>query len=520
MLSALVHLTRLARVGFVMAREGALGLVDPAGLPPAARAGLWAARLIERRNVQGSRLVHALTRLGPTYVKLGQFLATRPDVVGIAVARELESLQDRMPPFPDAQARAIVEKALGKPVSEAFDSFSAPVAAASVAQVHKAILRGKDGASRALAVKVMRPGVRARFATDIQAMLFIGAMMERFSEEARRLHPVDSMRGFERSVMLETDFRLEAAALSELAENTRDDAGFRTPAVDWERTGRDVLVTEWIDGTPLSDRAAVAATGHDLPKLAQAIMQSFLRQALRDGFFHADMHQGNLFVDAQGHIVAVDCGIMGRLGFKERRVLAEILYGFITRDYMRVAEVHFEAGYVPAHHSVSEFAQAIRAIGEPIHDRPAREISMAKLLTLLFEITGLFDMHTRTELVLLQKTMIVVEGVSRGLDPDFDMWATSEPVIREWIERNLGPLGQFAEGGKGLRAIGRAALDLPDMLGRIERITAQAEQAAAQGVQLSPASVEAIGRAEARRNRWNAAALWIIAALLALAILR
>ena len=520
MLSGLVHLARLARVGFVMAREGALGLIDPAGLPPAARGALWAARLIERRNVQGSRLVHALTRLGPTYVKLGQFLATRPDVVGIAVARELEALQDRMAPFPDAQARAIVEKALGKPVSEAFESFSEPVAAASVAQVHKATLRGPDGATHARAVKVMRPGVRARFATDIQAMLFIGRMMERFSEEARRLHPVASMLGFERSVMLETDFRLEAAALSELAENTRNDHGFRTPAVDWERTGREVLVTEWIDGVPLSDRAAVAATGHDLPVLARAIMQSFLRQALRDGFFHADMHQGNLFVDAQGDIVAVDCGIMGRLGFKERRVLAEILYGFITRDYMRVAEVHFEAGYVPANHSVAEFAQAIRAIGEPIHDRPASEISMAKLLTLLFEITGLFDMHTRTELVLLQKTMIVVEGVSRGLDPDFDMWATSEPVIREWIERNLGPLGQFAEGGKGLRAIGRAALDLPDMLARIERIATQAELAATQGVQLSAASVEAIGQAEARRNRWNAAALWIIAGLLALAILR
>ena len=231
-----------------------------------------------------------------------------------------------------------------------------------------------------VAVKILRPGVERRFKVDLDAFFFAARLAENFSLEAQRLRLIEVVATLARSVAMEMDLRLEAAALSEMAENTRDDPDFRVPTVDWDRTARDVLTLEWIDGTPLNDRAALEAQGLDLPALGRKVIQSFLRHALRDGFFHADMHPGNLFVDADGRLVAVDFGIMGRLGPKERRFLAEILFGFITRDYQRTAQVHFDAGYVPRHHSVESFAQAIRAIGEPIHNRTAEDISMAKLL--------------------------------------------------------------------------------------------------------------------------------------------
>ena len=310
------------------------------------------------------------------------------------------------------------------------------------------------------------------------------------------------------------DFRLEAAALSEMAENTKDDPDFRVPTVDWDRTSKEVLTLEWIDATPLSDRARLEAKGFDLPKLARALIQTFLRHALRDGFFHADMHPGNLFVDDDGRLIAVDFGIMGRLGAKERLFLAEILHGFITRDYYRTAEVHFEAGYVPPSHSIESFAQAIRAIGEPIHSRTAEDISMARLLTLLFEVTGLFDMRTRPELLLLQKTMVVVEGVARSLDPKLDMWSTAEPVVREWITRNLGPAGQLESAAHGATEVGRFIGNAPGLLTRGARVLDQLDEITRDGLVLSPQTVAEIGKAEARRNRWMVAALWVIVALL------
>lgn len=501
MLSSLSHLLRLTRVGFVLTREGVFSLADPAAMTPTQRTIVRLLRMFEKREAGGKALAKAFTRLGPTYVKLGQFLATRPDLVGIKNARKLESLQDRMPSFPRDVALKIIEDSLGKTIPEVFAEIGEPVAAASVAQVHKATTDTADG-SLPVAVKVLRPGVRERFAKDIGAMIFAATKAEHLGgQEARRLRPVESVKGFARSVSMETDLRLEAAALSELRENSKADPEFRVPSVDWERTGREVLTTEWIDGIPVSNIEALDAAGHDRKRLASIAMQMFLRHALRDGFFHADMHQGNLFVDAEGRLVAVDCGIMGRLGLRERRFLAEILYGFITRDYRRVSEVHFEAGYVPPHHSVDEFAQAIRAIGEPIHDRPARDISMARLLTLLFEITAIFEMQTRTELVLLQKTMIVVEGVSRSLDPDFDMWSASEPVIREWIEKNLGPIGKLQEMGRDGRAMLSAAARLPELVERGTAVLAALETQALHGLRLLPDTVEAIGRAQSRFSR-------------------
>jgi ubiquinone biosynthesis protein len=340
-------------------------------------------------------------------------------------------------------------------------------------------------------------------------------MAENVSAEAQRLRMIETAATLRRSVALEMDLRLEAAALSEMAENTTGDPDFRIPGVDWERTAKDVLTLEWIEGTHLSDHEALREKGFDLPQLGRAVIQSFLRHALRDGFFHADMHPGNLFVDDSGRIVAVDFGIMGRLGPKERRFLAEILYGFITRNYLRTAEVHFEAGYVPSHHSVESFAQAIRAIGEPIHNRTAEEISMARLLMLLFEVTGLFDMRSRPELLLLQKTMVVVEGVARALDPKLDMWSTAEPVVREWMERHLGPVGRVEDAAEGAVEMGRFFSGVPSLLSRGATLVEQLDAITRNGLVLSPETLDGIGRAEARRNRWTTIALWVIAALLA-----
>lgn len=516
MISGLTHLMRLGRAGLVLAREGVFGLIDPKPLPGMARLGLRLLWLLERPSTVSAphRLAAALTRLGPSYVKLGQFLATRPDVVGVALARDLEALQDKMAPFPQEEAEAAVEAALGKPLDALYVKFGPVVAAASIAQVHRAEVATEAG-PRQVAVKILRPGIARRFRIDLDAFAYAARKAEALSNEARRLRLIEVVATLERTVALEMDLRLEGAALSEMAENTKDDPDFRVPAVDWDRTAKDVLTLEWIEATPLSDRETLKAKGFDLPRLAAIVIQTFLRHALRDGFFHADMHPGNLFVDHEGRLVAVDFGIMGRLGPKERRFLAEILYGFITRNYRRTAEVHFEAGYVPPHHSVESFAQAIRAIGEPIHNRTAEEISMAKLLMLLFEVTGLFDMRTRPELLLLQKTMVVVEGVARSLDPKLDMWKVSEPVVREWVERHLGPVGRIEDAAQGAADMGRALFGVPALMSRGAALVEQLDAITRNGLVLAPETVEAIGAAEARRNRWTTIALWVIAALLA-----
>jgi len=510
------HLVRLGHAGFVFAREGVFALVDTRPLALPAKTAIAIARLFERPDTRsgGSRLAAALTKLGPTYVKLGQFLATRPDVVGTVIARDLESLQDKMAPFPQEEAEAAVAAALDKPLSTIYATFCPAVAAASIAQVHRAEIETSAG-RKPVAVKVLRPGIERRFKSDLDAFFFAARKAEAFSAEARRLRLIETVSTLARSVAIEMDFRLEAAAASEMAENTKEDADFRVPTVDWDRTAREVLTLEWIDGVRLNDHGALEAKGFDPPALGRKVIQSFLRHALRDGFFHADMHPGNLFVDDDERLIAVDFGIMGRLGPKERRFLAEILFGFITRDYQRTAQVHFDAGYVPRHHSVESFAQAIRAIGEPIHNRTAEDISMAKLLMLLFEVTGLFDMRTRPELLLLQKTMVVVEGVARSLDPKLDMWTTADPVVREWIARNLGPVGRLEDAVEGAGEIGRFFGQLPGLLTRAGALFDQVDDITRDGLVLSPETVAAIGAAEARRKRWTAVALWIIAILLA-----
>jgi ubiquinone biosynthesis protein len=522
MAGAIINSLRLTRAGLVLAQYGVRFV--PPGTPvplPLRLARIltapigWLGAPRRARSAQQSRLADALTSLGPSYIKLGQFLATRADVIGSELAGELALLQDNLPPFSMAEARRAVEEALGGRLEDHFAEFGPPVAAASIAQVHKAAVIDADGRRREVAVKILRPGIERQFRRDLDSYYFAARQIERWHTPSRRLKPVAVVDTLKASTELEMDLRLEGAAISEMAENTSADDEFRVPQVDWQRTARRVLTVEWIDGIKLSDHAKVAAAGIDRKALGLTVMRSFLKHAMRDGFFHADMHQGNLFVDSGGRLVAVDFGIMGRLGIKERRFLAEILYGLITRDYKRAAEVHFWAGYVPPHHPVEVFAQALRAIGEPIHGRTAEEISMADLLGQLFAYTEVFDMQTRPELILLQKTMVVVEGVARGLDPSLNMWVAAEPVAKEWIEANLGPMGRLREAGEGASAIGKIIGDLPALLTQGQQTAVALSEMVRDGLRLDDETVRKIAREEARSTRWGRLALWIAAISLA-----
>jgi len=394
-----------------------------------------------RQGRPGERLARSFEHLGPVAIKLGQFLSTRSDIFGRTFAEDLGRLKDRLPPFPTAQARAEVERELGRPIAAVFERFDDSVAAASLAQAHDATLI--DG--RRVAVKVLRPGIEARVAADCAVLDLAGRLLERWAPPARRLEPVQFARTVIRATELELDLRLEAAGADELAEVMAADGYMASPKVVWDGVGKRVLTMEWADGMPLSDPAALEQPGLDRKALADNLTRAFLSQALDHGVFHADLHEGNLFVAAPARVFAVDFGIIGRLGVSERRYLAEILWGFLRRDYARVAQVHFDAGYVPAHHSVSAFAQALRAVGEPVFGRTANAVAMSRVLTQLFEITALYEMRLRPELVLLQKTMVTVEGVARGIDVDHNIWAAAEPVVRRWIARELSPVSRVKQ---------------------------------------------------------------------------
>ena len=417
-----------------------LGLKGDPALPPATR---------------------ALTALGPAYIKFGQILSTRPDVVGDELAEQLKYLQDKLPPFPNAIAKRMIEAELGVAVDQAFSEFSEPVAAASIAQVHRAKLAdtGED-----VAVKVLRPNIERAFRTDIDAFYLAARMIELLSPASRRLRPMDVIAHFEGVVLGELDLRLESSAASEFAANTAEDEGFQVPKPVWYLSGRTVMTLGWAEGVSMADNAAIDAAGHDRRVLGDRVLHLFLNHALRDGYFHADMHQGNLKVAANGDIIAYDFGIMGRIDEYTRRVYAEILFGFIRKDYRRVAEVHFEAGYVPADRDIDEFARALRAVGEPIFGMDASRISMARLLAYLFEVTERFGMETRTELILLQRTMVVVEGVARSLDPHINIWQVAKPIVEGYIASNVGPKAIVRDLGRTLRVLSRFGPKLPRLV--------------------------------------------------------
>jgi len=436
------NLWRLARVGATFARTGALErILREFDLPPYAS---WLLRILSapiapfglRGDPAMPAVPRAISALGPAYIKFGQLLSTRPDVTGRELSRELRVLQDRLAPFGMEAARATIEHELGQPVDEIFSRFDPPVAAASIAQVHPAIER-RTG--RKVAVKVLRPGVERDFRRDIGAFYFIARSLELLLPGSRRLRPTAIVDHFNGVVTAEMDLRLEASSASEFRDNTAKDPLFKVPAITWDLSSRRVMTLEWVDGAPMGDPERLAAMGIDLQRLAERMIQTFLDHALRDGFFHADMHQGNLKVREDGAILALDFGIMGRIDPLTRRYYAEILYGFLNRDYRRIAEVHFEAGYVPADRDVDQFAQALRSIGEPIFGQDVSRISMARLLTHLFEVTERFGMETQTQLILLQRTMVVVEGVARSLDPNANIWTAAKPVVEAWMRDNLGP---------------------------------------------------------------------------------
>ena len=413
---------------------------------------------------QGERLATALEKLGPAYIKLGQFLATRPDVFGVETTTDLSRLKDKIPPFSmKAAQKALVEEFGEDEASALFPDLSEPIAAASLAQVHR--LQTSDGAK---AVKILRPGVETMIGRELRAMKRAARTVERVNVESRRLKPVAFTETVAASMEKELDLRLEAGGADEMRELSFKAGYFHIPQVDWERSGKRVLTTEWIDGKSLTDPDAASAPGIDRPTLANSITRGFLDHAIHHGVFHADMHEGNMIITPDGRLALVDFGIIGRIGLTERRFLAEILWGFLRRDYYRVAEVHFEAGYVPANKSVGDFAQALRSVGEPIHGKSASDVSMGRLLLQLLDFTHTFGMQLRPELVLLQKTMVQVEGVARAIDPDHDIWAAAEPVVKDWITQNLGPAGAAKLVAQNVKDVADRLKRLPDVMDQIE----------------------------------------------------
>ena len=461
------NIWRLLRTGATLERTGAMSVVLDAFEAPRAmrivfRSLAWPVRWLGYKGDPAMPpATRALTALGPAYIKFGQILSTRPDVVGDELAVQLRVLQDKLPPFSLATARASIEDELGVAADDVFSELSEPVAAASIAQVHRARLRdnGQD-----VAVKVLRPGIERAFRRDIDAFYLAAGMIEMLSPASRRLHPTDVIAHFEGVVTGELDLRLEAASASEFAANTTDDTGFRLPQVKWPFSARRVMTMTWAEGVALGDNAALDAAGHDRAALGQRVLRLFLSHALRDGFFHADMHQGNLKVAGNGDIIAYDFGIMGHIDEYTRRVYAEILYGFIKRDYRRVAEVHFEAGYVPADRDVDEFARALRAVGEPIFGMDATQISMGRLLSYLFEVTERFGMETRTELILLQRTMVVVEGVARSLYPQINIWEVARPIVEDYIRQSIGPRALSRDLARTAQVMARFGPRLPRLV--------------------------------------------------------
>ena len=467
------NIWRLIRTGATFERTGAMKIaLEMLDVPPAVRIAArvlgWPFKWLGLKgDTTQPPVLRAITALGPAYIKFGQLMSTRPDVVGEQMAKELRVLQDSVAAFSTDIAKAEILTELGQSTDELFSSFSEPIAAASIAQVHRATIKatGQD-----VAVKVLRPNIERDFQKDIDAFYFAASTIEFLSPATRRLRPSAIITHFHSIVKGELDLRMESSASAEFAANTEKDAGFFVPQINWDNSAKRVMTSQWAEGIPLGDIDALKASGQDLPELGARIVQLFLRHALRDGFFHGDMHQGNLKLAPNGDLIALDFGIMGRIDEYTRRAYAEILMGFIRKDYRRVAEVHFEAGYVPADKDVDAFAQALRAVGEPIFGHSADGISMARLLAHLFDVTERFGMETRTELILLQRTMVVVEGVGRSLDPNLNMWEVARPEVEQYIKDSLGPRAMVRDLIKTATVLSRYGPKLPEI---IENLLAQ-----------------------------------------------
>lgn len=462
MLKTISTFLRMLRTGWVLIRHDALVPAEYAShVPWFVRWAGGLSRLFAirgRAKNPGERFANALEKLGPAYIKFGQILATRGDMLDPVFIKGLSRLKDKVPPFPMNKAEEMLAQEWGGPWTNKLVSLSEPIAAASVAQVHKGVLKTGE----TVAVKILRPNIRKAMAQDMDVLWMVASLAEFFVPESRRLGPKSFIETAGRAVMLELDLRLEAAAASEVSEAAIETGYFKVPNIHWDLGGKDVLVTDWVDGRSLSDDAILTDPAYDTQEIARKVMQTFLACSFDYGVFHADMHEGNMIITDEGDLVLIDFGILGRLSPKEQRFHAEILYGFLQRDYLRIAEVHFEAGYVPSHHGIEDFASALRAVGEPIFGKTASDVSMSKVLLQLFEITEIFDMQMQPQLIMLQKTMMQTEGVCRRLDPDFDMWGTAAPVVEASMRRELGPEGRIGDFLDNLDRARRTLEKLPD----------------------------------------------------------
>lgn len=489
---------RLFLIARSLARHDALFLFDghPISETLASLARLTAKVDPKARALRpGQRLAAALTSLGPTFIKLGQALSTRPDLLGQAITDDLTDLQDQLPPFAFSDTKRIITEDFDGSVETLFSSITPkPVAAASIAQVHF----GVTSDNQEVAIKVLRPGVADAFARDLDLFYWLAEIAEYVQPKLRRLRPVETVRTFEETVRIEMDLRFEAAAAEELRENFSDEPRFSVPAVDWQRTSERVLTLERVSGARIDRPDDVKALGLEPVDIVQTSAEVFFRMVFHHGFFHADMHPGNLFVADDGTIIAMDFGIMGRIDAPTRRHLGEMLLGFLTRDYKRVAEVHIEAGFVPRDKDVGAFAQACRSIAEPILGKPMNEISLARLLGQLFQITETFEMQTQPQLLLLQKSMLLAEGVGRNLAPDVNMWELAQPLIEEWMIKELGPEGRIRD------AVADAKSTLDKLPQLIDSVDAAARQIRSHGLRLDPETAAAIrGRpVNQRRRAW------------------
>ena len=418
------------------------------------------------KEKNGIRIAKALNELGPSFVKLGQLISTRPDIVGNEIAEDLSLLRDNLPPFSQSEAIKIIESELGNKIEAIFQNFSEPIAAASIAQVHYGeIVEG--GKTISVAIKVLRPNIDTIIYQEMERLEWLTSFMENFSE-FKRLRPKSIIQKAKEVIKFELDLRYEAAAASELSENTKIDETFYVPKIYWEKVSKRVLTMEKVNGTPADKIKTLIDNNFNIKKSASNLIVNFLRQAIRDGYFHADLHQGNLFLNKEGNLLAVDFGIMGRLDKKNRKYLAEIIYGFIRQDYLHIAKIHKEAGLIDNNVSIEDFSQALRSIGEPIINQKAKNISMGNVLVQLFDITKQFNMSLQPQLLLLQKTMITVEGVARKLDPEINFWDISKPEIEKWLKDELGIKNRLKQTQEALEALSRTMPDIPDFISRAD----------------------------------------------------
>ena len=468
----LKKLFMLFKIGRKLSTSGAISSIYEIYKPPIGIKILFfiiGFNLNEKKNYDNSssevKLSNALQDMGTTFIKLGQFLATRPDIIGENLAQELEKLQDKLPAFDSVNAKEILKEELGSENFEKINNISDAVAAASIAQVHFANIKISNE-NKDVAIKILRPNIEKIFNEELDALMLLAYILQNLIKKTKRLKLVEIVQLLREITNVEMDLRFEAAAANELYENTKNDIGFKVPKIYWNYTSKKVLCLEKVNGISIREVQNLKSLNVDTKKLAKDIIQHFLKHAVRDGFFHADMHQGNLFVTKEGDIVPVDFGIMGRLDKNNRKYLAEILYGFIKRDYRKVAEIHFLAGLVPREVSKDEFAQALRSIGEPIFGQSAKNISGSKLLGQLFEITEKFNMQTQIQLLLLQKTMVVVEGVARNLDPDTNIWNISRPILEDWLRDVKDPINKAGEVINEASEVLKRLPDLPLIMDR------------------------------------------------------